>query len=179
MRWLSPESITRRIFNVQTDVYAYGITLGEILTQGMFISLIDRVWSSSSRENQRQDSRSNLVSVTMPHHTYRAIVPLFFYGMRKRGPAPNVPGLPLPTAGAEPFRGTSDAELLRFVAASTALPPPTLPAGSDPRISDLIGTCMLVDPTERPDFGSIVHTLAVRHGPCTGPCMHCGVYRSK
>ncbi len=34
VRWLSPESITHRIFNVQTDVYAFGITLVEILTQG-------------------------------------------------------------------------------------------------------------------------------------------------
>ncbi len=40
VRWLSPESITRRIFNVQTDVYAYGITLVEILTQGALRSSV-------------------------------------------------------------------------------------------------------------------------------------------
>ncbi len=41
VRWLSPESIKAGIFNSQTDVFAYGLTLFELHTYGMHDRVFD------------------------------------------------------------------------------------------------------------------------------------------
>ncbi len=65
-------------------------------------------------------------------------------------------------SGAEPHAATSDTDLLRLIAAGKGLPVPLLPSGCDARVQALAAACLDAEPSRRPAFGDVVHTLAVR-----------------
>ncbi|KAG8865494.1 hypothetical protein FRB97_004693 [Tulasnella sp. 331] len=69
LRWWAPETQTRQILSVHTDVYSWGMTALEIISGGK-----DRIlWVASVAISNTISSSSHLLTTVQPYHTIKLI----------------------------------------------------------------------------------------------------------